>query len=652
MPASASGTAFHKKKAGTISILEDVQPPKVVWKCIDSSVSHPLVEIPLDAIVNLQATPAATDKMMLKIGVKAEAKKLEGADTHNKASDVLFSFKNRETMDEIKLSLQQIIARKKSAKSIDESHPVAPVAAIATYSDNIGNDEMLANLLDSKNLLKNLTLQQKLLRENPDLMKTFTEAVIKCGLDPDEFWSTRVHLLRSYAIQHNQKRGPYNVLSTIKPVASSDNEVNVSVTREKIHEIFKQYPIVRKAYDDNVPKISEGEFWSRFFSSKLFRKLRGEKINLYDRGDITLDKYLYYDPDYDGEEEDEDVDKLLEDQEAKESEKHSKNNNYNKKKRRKSQSEQQLTASKKKVKLFRGEDEAISKCIDILGNQEDDPQLLGNAPDVTMKDKQDPDLVNVLRTMNRLSRRMLSNIKEDKPGSVLDDEFMEELQIRDLEEMENVEYNELKYTQRSNVSSNIVPSELLKKAMTQSDLNPEVNDYDEFMTTFKKQFHGEEKLDLTSVYFQIKKSIYDSYKDVTDIVKKNSKQSSQAWSSRNLDSLSTSDRKDARSGIPKDRLESLRLTHSTSIEFLRHFWLHFNSISMSSMSTNPNFKSELIQVRKCFFSITKCLERVNANLSKSEGSEREAEERIMKPLIESLKRALKCYEDAVIEPKH
>ncbi|KAF6012787.1 hypothetical protein HII12_002309 [Brettanomyces bruxellensis] len=612
MPATVSGTAFHHRKAGIVTILEDAEPPKVVWKCVDTDASHSVVSIPLDKI------------MMLKIGLKDEhGSESDGKRQKKHKNSVIFSFNNRVTMDNIKLTLQQVIARKKTSKEMEASRSETPDNEFGTseYGENVDNDELLTNLLDSKKLLKNFTLQQKLLRENSDLMKTFTEAVIKSGLEPEEFWSSRIHLLRSYAVQHSQKRGPYNVLSTIKPVASSENEVNVSVTREKIHEIFKQYPIVRKAYDDN--------------------------INLYDRGDITLDKYLYYDPDYDGEEEDEDVDKLLEDQEAKETDRH-KEKGRSKKRRA---SDLQITAAKKKVKLFNGEDEKISKCIDILGNEADDAGLLGNKPDITMKKDQDPDLVNIMRTMNRLSRRMMSNIKENprKKNSNPDDEFKHELEIKDLDHKETVDYNKLNYTQRSNVSSSIVPPELVKQAMTQSDLNPKLNDYDASMQMFKGQFNEAEKLDLTSVYFQIKKSIYDSYKDVISIVRKNSKQSSQSWSLDN-DNLSTG-WKDARSEISKDRLESLRLTQSTSIEFLRHFWIHFNSISTSSISTNSHFKKELIQLRKSFFSITKCLERVTANLNQSEGEERTKEEEIMHPLIESLKRALQKYEDAIIEPK-
>lgn len=626
-----------------MSIYEDSQPQKLVWKCIDANARHAVVEIPLGKIVSLQATPNSSDKMMLKIGLKRDKNvNKDGKKKHR--NDVLLSFNNRVTMNNIKEALQQIIARKRTSKQMEESKKKISSKSNEKddFTDNVDNDEMLTNFLDSKKLLENFSLQQRILRENPDLMKRFTEAVIKCGLEPEEFWSSRISLLRSYAVQHNQKRGPYNVLSTIKPVASCDNEVNVSVTREKIHEIFKQYPIVRKAYDDCVPKISEGEFWSRFFSSKLFRKLRGEKVNLYDRGDITLDKYLYYDPDYDGEENDEDVDRLLEDQEAKNSKKKHKHHG-----RDDSTDMQQLTAAKKKVKLFKGEDEKISKCIDILGNEEDDPQMLGNKPDITMKDDQDPNYVNVLRTMNRLSRRMMSNIKENTSDGDLDTEFKKDLELQDLDHKQTVDYNQLNYTQRSNVSSNIVPSKLLKQVLNQSNLNPTTNDYDEFMADLKSNFHGDEKLDLTSVYFQIKKSIYNSYKDVTSIVRKNSKQSSQTWSRKDADNLSAG-MKDARTTIPADRLESLRLTQSTSVEFLRHFWLHFNSISTSSISTNPHFKKELLQTRKCYFSITKCLERVNANISQSEGEEKAREEQIMQPLVDSLKAALAKYEGAII----
>ena len=119
-------------------------------------------------------------------------------------------------------------------------------------------------------------------------------------LSPQVFWSSRLNQLRTFALTISQHKGPYNVLSTIKPVATSDNQVNVNVTRDTINEIFTIYPIIKKAFDDLVPnKFNEGEFWSRFFNSKLFRRLRGDKISISNsRGDVVLDKYLYIDQNY------------------------------------------------------------------------------------------------------------------------------------------------------------------------------------------------------------------------------------------------------------------------------------------------------------------------------------------------------------------
>ncbi|GME98084.1 unnamed protein product [[Candida] boidinii] len=485
-------------------------------------------------------------------------------------------------MDEMKSYLQQSIARQRTTiddnadGNISGQHDINSSNTRAILNESgAGNDEFLANLLDEKKLLKNTILQQKLLRDNSQLRKIFTNAVIKNGLEPEEFWSTRIYLLRSFAIQNNQKRGPYNVLSTIKPVASSENQVNVSVTREKIHEIFDQYPIVRKAYDDNVPRMSEGEFWSRFFSSKLFRKLRGEKINVHDRGDIKLDKYLKFDPDYDGNDSDEDdyentnsgninsqnqknnlnddQKKELEEQIAKinkEKEKQEKlllNKDQKFKRRKRKLYKPEITSldnTKKlgdETKKLNGEiDEEIkthydengdlvdengnrvkkmkyidhnkiNKFIDVIGNEDDNSTKLGNAPDITMKPDMNKNLISVLRTMNRLSRRMITNIndskentpendyddddnddggengeeKNEEDGETLDiidgenlqdnftgneirhklslqskkDKIKEmELEFRDLEELKEVEYNELNYNTRlSNILSSLIP---------------------------------------------------------------------------------------------------------------------------------------------------------------------------------------------------
>lgn len=668
-----------------LTITEDTFPAMLIWRCADSNATTNLVELPLDTVSFLQATPAHIDKMILKIGLDS-------------GKEMLFGFNSRKVMDTVKTSIQQIIARKKTSISVEkekeidaakanqDSGSVAPAngadgvkAAQASGSpdvpdDGVKNDEFLADLLNSKKLMKNLALQQRLLRDNVKLMRTFTEAVIKEGMEAEEFWKSRVHLLRSFAIQNNQKKGPYNVLSTIKPVASSDNEVNVNVTRDKIKEIFKQYPIVRKAYDDTVPRMSEGEFWSRFFSSKLFRKLRGEKVNLYDRGDVTLDKYLYFDPDYDGEEdvnEEEVGDHLLHEEKAQELPSHASSSSRAQKKKRKAGASEQMV-KKKKVKLFNEVDSAVSKCLDLEGNKEDDPELRGNRPDITMKDDQDPELVGILRTMNRLSRRLMSDITEEAPVEDLDLEFEKELELNDLDETDEVEYNELKYTQTSNISSNIVPSELLTKVMNQSNLNPESCEYDDIIKKLKDEFTVE--FDLTCVYRNMKqdgKKQSEAYRDINNIVKQNSKQSQQSWNS-NLKELlglpsSAATTSAANNSLTKEntdydigikinldsgKIESVKLTHATSIEFLRQFWTQFNRTAASTPTTDPNFKSDLIKLRKYYFSVKKCLSRVEAQLARCKDlKERQIENQMLTPLVEALNAALHRYEDSIVKSK-
>lgn len=689
--ARIQGQATHKKRAGMLTITEDTFPAMLIWRCADSNAATNLVELSLDTVSSLKATPATSDKLMLKIGLED-------------GKELLFGFNSRKVMDNVKISIQQIIARKKTSINLekekekeqkggngteselpDRSSSAEPqllpgldqnehgIGNGALPSEGVKNDEFLAELLDEKKLIKNLALQQKLLRDNVKLMRTFTEAVIKEGMEAEEFWKSRIHLLRSFAIQNNQKKGPYNVLSTIKPVASSDNEVNVNVTRDKIKEIFKQYPIVRKAYDDTVPRMSEGEFWSRFFSSKLFRKLRGEKVNLYDRGDLTLDKYLYYDPDYDGEEEIEDDDENNAVSDLIHSEKNNQEtaSHEDKKKKRKAGASEQMV-KKKKVKLFNEIDAPIPKCLDIDGNKNDDPELRGNKPDITMKDDQDPELVGILKTMNRLSRRLMADMTDEPQNDNLDLQFEKELELDDLEEVDEVEYNELKYTQTSNVSSNIIPADMLNKVLTQSNLNPETCGYDEIMQKLKDGFNIE--FDLTCVYRNMKqegKKQNEAYKDINNIVKQNSKQSQQSWNS-NLKELlglpssaaTTSSANNSLSqentdydigvkiNLDNNKIESVKLTHATSIEFLKQFWTQFNITAASTPTTAPNFKSDLIKLRKYYFSVKKCLDRVNAQLAKcKDDKEKQIETRMLAPLVDALNAALQRYEASIVKSK-
>ncbi|ODQ81008.1 hypothetical protein BABINDRAFT_6860 [Babjeviella inositovora NRRL Y-12698] len=551
---SVTGAAAYKKRAGMLSIQEELLPPILVWKSIDSSVPVPVVELPLRTLTNLQATPVTLEKMMLKVVSK-------GPEDPETLVTTVFSFNHRPTMNNIRDALQQIISRQKTViqPGLSPAPGDATQANDAPANGSLGTFSSTDSLTEAK-LLRNHTLQQKLLRAQPALFTAFQETVIKGGLHPDEFWSTRIHLLRTFALESSQRRGPYNVLSTIKTVATSDNQVNVSISIDKIQAIFEQYPVVRKAYDENVPKLSEGEFWTRFFCSKLFRKLKGEKIGVYDKGDLILDKYCLINLDYLEKEDEED-------------------------------------------------EEHIPRFLDLEGNKDDNSQKLGNGPDVTMKGDNNPEIVLILRSMNKLSTKIVSNcVPHGETFEELEKEKEEELEFKDLEETQPMSYIELHVNSQHNSNSSKTDTEV-----TIADADKVDAGLPEFKEKMKDYFTTE--LDLTELYSapSRKRSAEEAFKDTIQMIKANTKQLKQTWNVTSVESLFSgvsvvNVTTDIDSSLPDADLETLRLTQATSMEFLKHFWVNFTNRKGVSAAGNP------AMVRKLYASLKKCQERVESSI--------------------------------------
>ncbi|CAI5759098.1 unnamed protein product [Candida verbasci] len=273
-------------------------------------------------------------------------------------------------MNKIKESLQSLLSSFKAR--IDSPTP----------KDNSPTPAPGQTSLSDSNLLKNFELQQKLLMENKNLRDTFQKSVMQFKLSPQMFWSSRLNQLRTYALTLSQHKGPYNVLSTIKPIATAENTVNVQVTREVINQIFDIYPITKTAFQELVPsRLTEGEFWSRFFNSKLFRRLRGDKIDS-SRGDAILDKYLFMESD----------------------------------------------TKRRKIE---------NKVLDLEGNEVDNSQKLGNKPDFTMKEN----VNDLMRNLNKLSETLVhtTDNEQEEPESLQE----EELDLHDLEEVQDFNYIKL-----------------------------------------------------------------------------------------------------------------------------------------------------------------------------------------------------------------
>jgi transcription initiation factor TFIIH subunit 1 len=128
------------------------------------------------------------------------------------------------------------------------------------------------------------------------------------------------HLLLAEAASEGQKRGRPGQLVDPRPQTVEGGEVKIVITPQLVHDIFDEFPVVAKAYNDNVPnkvrpkhsliiciykahlyKLSEAEFWKRYFQSKLFNahraSIRSSAAQHVVKDDPIFDKYLEKDDD-------------------------------------------------------------------------------------------------------------------------------------------------------------------------------------------------------------------------------------------------------------------------------------------------------------------------------------------------------------------
>lgn len=253
---------------------------------------------------DLQQTPEGAPRVMLKI--------LEKPPGAEEPVSYLFHFNTSEAKTEaaaVKDVLSRILA---DARSNDPNVPrpsgtatptqgattngSGSASATMAFASAVNSQQGPTRWFDDQHLKNDIELQQSLMKKDTSLHQTYMEALttkpdsISGGAFNTQFWSTRVNLLRAHAIEINQKKGAYNVLSTIKP-RTVDGELKLNISVEQVQMIIAQHPLVKRIYNENVPKLSEAEFWSRFFLSRLSKKLRGERVTDSDANDAIFDKY-------------------------------------------------------------------------------------------------------------------------------------------------------------------------------------------------------------------------------------------------------------------------------------------------------------------------------------------------------------------------
>jgi len=346
----------------------------------------------------------------------------------------------------------------------------------------------------------------------------------------------------------------------------------LSLTKEQIELLFRQHPVVQKAYNENVPQLSEGDFWERFFHSRLMKKLKGERIQEKDVLDPKLDKYLTYDEAAD--------------------------------------SSHNLLAP------------SIPNFINIEANENNHSQKQGNRPDFTMNPT-NYEKAPILRVLNRMSEKMIKDVPPSdtsRHGPVgLDEQTYNELQLRDLQRADDDNRVVLKVHDQSRFFSAGQSVHTSTSAATYTKRTPAeaLSTLQRDLRNFDKHNGHSSTVDLHSIIEindESSSEEEDSAPKKTKVGGKSSRSvaSSQILAAVRKRHLHNDDLSSSKS-IPTSQrakeldvstavLDNLTMTHNTTVEFLHYFWAVF-------YSGDPDRANE---IAKLIETLDKSLDRIKA----------------------------------------
>ena len=456
-----------------------------------------------------------------------------------------------------------------AAKTKDASVPRANGASAAmAIASAVKSTPETNRWYDDAQLKTDIELQQSLMKKDLALHRTYMEArrtkpdTISDSQFNSQFWSTRTNILRAHAVETHQKRGSYNVLSAVKP-RQVDGELKMNISAEQVQLIFSQHPLVKRVYDENVPRLNEMEFWSRFFLSRLFKKLKGGRITETDSTDPIFDRYLDASTD-DG-------------------------------------------LSKRLLESH------IPHIIDLEGNEENQGGAKsGNRKDFTMRPGS-MTKVPIVRTLNSLSEKIMAHVapSDVDPANPIgmDEETFNALALRDLQgdaEENRIMLNIKEQTRffsdkKSEMSSEAalyakqVPSELLMEL--ESDFDPMMMgtnaaggfDLRSAIGVMDDSDSEEDEAEKPP-HVGSKASLINAQKHIFEAV---------AARRTEIDGSST---ENALAGLSQKLFDRLTLTHATTIEFLHHFWMVF-------LSGDPDRAGELAKMVE---TLERAMDRINA----------------------------------------
>ncbi|XP_003701481.2 transcription factor B1 isoform X2 [Megachile rotundata] len=148
----------------------------------------------------------------------------------------------------------------------------------AQIKDRDDVKELLQQLLPKfkRKVNKELEEKNRMLQENPVLLQLYRDLVITQVISSEEFWSQHAAEYTQAKKSQRQEIGVNSAfLADIKPQTDGCNGLKYNLTVDIIECIFKTYPAVKRKHQENVPhKMSESDFWTKFFQSHYFHRDR------------------------------------------------------------------------------------------------------------------------------------------------------------------------------------------------------------------------------------------------------------------------------------------------------------------------------------------------------------------------------------------
>ncbi|KAG1729203.1 uncharacterized protein EDB91DRAFT_1159997 [Suillus paluster] len=292
---TTTAKASYKKQAGTLELTDS----HLTWT--QDGKKAPAVRVPHTEASSLFCSKEGAAQVRLKLGLIND----EAGHNFTFTSPQAVAYVEREAF---KQELTNIISRNRSVAPTPTQKPTlltpakTPGPIPSTSRATSVSSDSRTPILSGTDAATDFRLRKKVLLSNPELLALHKELVMSGHITESEFWDGREHLLLAEAAAEGQKRGRPGQLVDPRPQTVEGGEVKIVITPQLVHDIFDEFPVVAKAYNDNVPnKLSEAEFWKRYFQSKLFNahraSIRSSATQHVVKDDPIFDKYLEKDDD-------------------------------------------------------------------------------------------------------------------------------------------------------------------------------------------------------------------------------------------------------------------------------------------------------------------------------------------------------------------